>query len=462
MARTTDALAAPVGDREMASLMAALGPFEARPHIAVACSGGADSMALALLLHDWTRSVGGRLTALTVDHRLRPESGSEARQVAHWLGRRGIAHETLVRPDTPLTGNLQAAARRLRYDLLSSWCRERGVLHLALAHHREDQAETLLLRLARGSGVDGLAAMAPVSETAAVRLLRPLLAVPKARLAATLDAVGQAHVEDPSNENPAFGRVRLRGAAAVLAREGLTPERLAATATRMGRARVALDDATARLLARGAALFPEGYAVLDPPAFRDAPAEIALRGLARVLTAVSGAGYPPRLERMERLHEALCGPEGSLGGGRTLGGCRILPRRGRILVCREPSAADAVTRAAGRFVWDGRYRIEIAGDTGWTLRRLGRKGWSDIVADRPDLRRTHVPAPVRPSLPSFWHLDGVVSVPHLNYVRQRNGKELSLVREVTFAPSRPLTGAPFISGQSGSESLTLGDAQYVI
>ena len=460
MARAGEAQATPVGDREMAAHMAALSPFEARPHVAVACSGGADSLALTLLLQGWTQAMGGRLTALTVDHRLRPESGAEARQVAQWLGRRGIPHETLTRPDTPLKGNLQAAARRLRYALLSSWCRERGVLHLALAHHREDQAETFLLRLARGSGVDGLAAMAPVSETGDVRLLRPLLGVPRARLAATLEAAGQDHVEDPSNENPAFGRVRLRKAAALLAGEGLSAERLAATAARMGRARVALDMATARLLAHGAALYPEGYAVLDPPVFRDAPAEIALRGLVRVLTAVSGAAYPPRLERAARLHETLFGAEEGLGGGRTLGGCRILPYRGRVLVCREPRAADAVARAVGRFLWDGRFRVAIDGETDWTLRRLGQKGWAAVVADRPVLRETHVPPPVRPSLPSFWHLDGVVSVPHLNYVSRRYGKELSPVREVAYAPSRPLTGAAFISGQSDSESLTLGDALY--
>jgi tRNA(Ile)-lysidine synthase len=453
-----DAAAGSVGRAEFAALMTALGPFEAHPHIAVACSGGADSMALALLLHDWTRSVAGRLTALTVDHRLRPESGAEARQVADWLGRRGITHETLARPDAPSSGNLQAAARRMRYALLSSWCRGRGVLHLALAHHREDQAETLLLRLARGSGVDGLAAMAAVSESADVRLLRPLLTVERSRLAATLEAAGQPHVEDPSNENAAFRRVRLRHSAAVLAREGLTAGRLAATAARLGRARAALDDAAARLLAEAAALYPEGYALLDTAALRTAPAEIALRALARVVTAVSGSSYPPRFERTQNLYRALCASADGLAGGRTLGGCRILSYRGRAMVCRESGAADMAAGAAGRFLWDGRFRVVVDGDSGFELRRLGRKGWLDAVADRPSLRQTPVPAPVRPSLPSFWHLDVLVAVPHLNYVRQWNGKELSRVREVTFAPSRPLTSAPFISGQSDSESLTLGDA----
>lgn len=448
--------AEPLASGAFASLMAALRPFETRPSIAVACSGGADSMALALLLRDWTRAVGGSLAALTVDHRLRPESSAEAAQVAAWLRARGIAHVTLVRPDAPPAGNLQAAARRMRYRLMSDWCRDAGVLHLALAHHREDQAETLLLRLARGSGVDGLAAMAPLSELPEVRLLRPLLGVSRSRLAATLAAAGQDHVDDPSNENVAFGRVRLRRAAAVLDREGLSAERLAATVARLGRARTALEDATARLLACAAAIHDEGYATLEASELAAAPDEIALRALARIVATVSGNSYPPRHERLERLHQALCA--GGLDAGRTLGGCRILPRKGRILVCREPGAAAEVAAARARFTWDGRFRVVIDGDTGCELRRLGRKGWADLLADRPDLRKTHVPAAVRPSLPSFWHLDVVVSVPHLNYVRHRKADALAAVREVTFAPRRPLTGGPFISRQSGRESLTLGDA----
>lgn len=458
MACGAEAPVEPLGDGELASLLAALGPFEARPHIAVACSGGADSMALALLLRSWTQSAGGTLTALTVDHRLRPESGAEACRVAGWMRAMGIAHETLVRPDVPLSGNLQAAARRIRYALMSAWCREHGVLHLALAHHLEDQAETLLIRLARGSGVDGLAAMAPVSESPAVRLLRPLLRVPRARLAATLQAAGQAHVDDPSNENSAFRRVRLRRAEAVLAQEGLTAERLAATAARMGRARAALDEAVAGLLARGAVLFAEGYAVLDPAEFKAAPDEVALRGLARVLATVAGRDFPPRLERIERLYQALCGSGAALQAGRTLGGCRILPQGAGALVCREPGAAGQVTVAAGSFAWDGRFRVAIDGDTGCALRRLGRKGWADLVADRPDLRETRVPAAVRPSLPSFWYLDVVIAVPHLSYVRKGNDSRLSSVREVAFAPIRPLTGCRFVSGQSGREGLTLGVA----
>ena len=417
-------------------------------------------MALTLLLQDWVRSLGGKLTALTVDHGLRPESAAEASQVAGWLRHRKIDHVILTRPAGSFGGNLQAAARKARYALMSAWCADRRVLHLFLAHHLEDQAETVLLRLARGSGVDGLAAMAPVIETPDLRLLRPLLGVPRARLAATLAAAGQAHVEDPSNVNAAFGRVRLRRAAPLLDREGLTAARLGATARRMARARTALEAVTARLLADAATLYPEGYAVFGLAPFRTAPREVALRGLSRLLTVVAGVDYPPRFGRLERLMEQMLSDDG-FGGGRTLGGCRVLPRKGRLLICREPRAAsDVVPASGGEILWDGRFRLRIDGASRGEVRRLGRKGWTELVAKCPDLRSTTIPAAVRPSLPSLWYLDDVVSVPHFNYVRRGADADIDLpiVRETTFAPMRPLTGAGFVSGQSVSESLTLGVA----
>src|SRR3546814_569603 len=185
----------------------------------------------------------GSVIALIVDHRLRPDSAAEARTVAGWLAGRGIACRILTHEGGPPAGNLQSAARAMRYRLLAGWCAAAQVLHLALAHHREDQAETLLLRLARGSGVDGLAAMAPVVELPDLRLLRPLLDVPRGRLKATLDRLGQPFVEDPSNRNHAFSRVRLRVLSPTLAAEGLDTGRLYATARSTGRARDARGGA---------------------------------------------------------------------------------------------------------------------------------------------------------------------------------------------------------------------------
>jgi tRNA(Ile)-lysidine synthase len=350
--------AAPVDAAEFAALMAPLAPFEHRPRLAVAVSGGADSLALALLARDWTAASGGMLTALTVDHRLRAGSAAEAAQVAAWLGARAIAHCILRCEERPASGGVQAAARAARYRLLEGWCAGNGVLHLLVAHNREDQAETLLLRLARGSGLDGLAGMAAVAERTQCRLLRPLLTVPRARLEATLRAARQDWIEDPSNLDPAYARVRLRQGRRLLEEAGLGMERLAATAARLARARTALEAGVAALLARAALIHPAGFVRLDPAMLKAAPEELGLRALGAVLAMAGGALYPPRLERLERLYRQL--PDG-LGGGRTLGGCRLLPRQGRLLVCREPAAlASPVPAPPGAEIyWDGRFCLYL-------------------------------------------------------------------------------------------------------
>jgi len=426
--------ASPLGAAEFAALMARLGPYESRPRVAVAVSGGADSLALALLAQDWVRAAGGTLTALTVDHRLRPAAAAEAAQVAAWLGARGVDHAILRPDEPPAPKNLQAAARALRYRLLEEWCRRAGVLHLLVAHTLEDQAETLLLRLARGSGLEGLAGMAAVAEHAACRLLRPLLEVPHARLQASLRAAGQDWIEDPSNRDPAYARVRLRQAEAVLGEAGLDAARLAATAARLGRARAALEASVARLLARSALIHPAGFVRLDAAALKAAPEEVGLRALAALLALAGGAPYPPRLERLERLYRQL--PD-AIGAGRTLGGCRILPRQGRVLICREPEAvAPPVATVPGREVhWDGRFCLYLpaAAPAGLIFGALG--------AGR--LGAGGLPAAVRAGLPALRDDRSVAAVPALGYVREGFGAGWLAAATLSFRPSRPLSGAGF-------------------
>ena len=210
MAPNQNKTTGPLSVAEMDSLMAGLGPFEGEPHIAVAVSGGADSLALILLCKNWVDMRKGTVSALSVDHGLREGSTDEIKQLGKWLIARGIEHIALTwKGDKPLTG-LQAAARTARYNLLENWCRKHNVLHLLLGHHQDDQAETFLLRLAHDSGIDGLAGMADIIEKSHVRLLRPLLTTPKDRLCATLNAASQPWLEDPSNENEDFERVRIR------------------------------------------------------------------------------------------------------------------------------------------------------------------------------------------------------------------------------------------------------------
>jgi tRNA(Ile)-lysidine synthase len=423
-----DAAAAP----DFAALISAFAPFEPQPHLAVALSGGSDSMALTLLAHEWARARGGRVTALTVDHGLRAEAATEAAQVAAWCAARGIAHVVLTRRGAVPASGIQAYARAARYGLLETWCRDHFVLHLLLAHQREDQAETVAMRAARGSGLDGLAGMASIVERDAVRLLRPLLGVSRSVLRAYLRACGQTWIEDPSNSNAAFTRVRIRAALGPCPPQ---PERAVATA------RAAREDEMARHLARFVALDAVGFAVIDPLAVA-APATLASKALGAVLATVSGSEFPPRTERLGRLARALL--EAS-GPDRTLGGCLVLRRRGKILVCREPAAVAAPQPIVpGQAVrWDGRFQVALgaAAANGLMLGALG----ADALLIAREQRKTAalLPAAVRAALPAVRDSKGVVAVPSLGYFKDCRDDAEKAAYRVEFRPVRPLTGAGF-------------------
>jgi tRNA(Ile)-lysidine synthase len=410
----------PLDAAEFSALMAPFAPFETHPHLAVACSGGADSMALTLLADRWARGQGGAVTALIVDHALRPDSAREAAQTERWLEARGIAHQILKRTGPAPMGDVEAFARQARYRLFEEWCAASGVLHLLVAHHRDDQAETFLLRLARGSGLAGLAGMAPESARRNFRLLRPLLAVPRARLKATLAEFSQEFVEDPMNRDPVYARARIRAARDTLAAEGLTPERLAATAAHLARARAALDTLVADCLARAVALDPRGFARLDGAALRAAPEEAGLRALAALIACIGGGEFPPRLERLERLYREL--PDG-LAGGRTLGGCALVPDAkreggGPILVCREVAAMAPQEEAppGRRLFWDGRFLLTMPGDApaGMRLGGLGAEGAAALAAAGFD---AGLPALLRAGFPVLFDRQGLAAVPLLSWRR---------------------------------------------
>lgn len=425
---------------EFLAAMDRLGPFEPVPRIAVAVSGGADSLCLALLAHDWAQARGGAVLALTVDHRLRPGSADEAARVGHWLAVRGIEHRVLPWDGPKPAADVQAEARAARYRLLEAGCRDAGILHCLLGHHREDQAETLLLRLGRGSGVDGLSAMAMVQESFGLRWLRPLLDVPRARMAETLAAMGQDWVDDPSNANTAFARVRLRMLLPELAAEGLSPERLGATARRMGRVRAALEQAVAEVAARFVSAHPAGFALVEPRAFSHPPEEVSLRLLTRLLTSVGGAAYAPRQERTERLFASL--NEG-LSGPATLAGCRIAPFGGGILFSREAArmAPPIALSPGSEVMWDNRFRLRVADDApkGLVLGPLGVTGWRKVEAAFRPARLPAIPPPVRPTLPTLYVDDLISALPHVGY--NRTSAAGRALQWIVAAPSNPLTVA---------------------
>jgi tRNA(Ile)-lysidine synthase len=403
--------------------------------VAVAVSGGPDSMCLCLLTVAWARVRGGEVSALTVDHGLRPTSASEARQVGDWLSHRGVDHHVLTWTGAKPATGIQEAAREARYRLLGDWCRAAGVLHLLLAHHRDDQAETVALRQARGSGTDGLAGMAAVRELTGLRLLRPLLGVPKARLLGTLHALGQPWLEDPSNVAPGYARSRLR------LRDALDATRLARQAAEQGRLRAEKERRAASWLAAHARIDSAGFVILARDPLIEAPSDVRRRALRNSLRSIGGRDYPPREARLNRLLERL---RAGLGRGSTLGGCRILPWRDALLICREPQAIeDEVLLAPGAPVlWDSRFRLELRGKAPpLVVRALGGIGLRALRAwATPPTGRT-VPAPVRPGLPALWHGGELVAVPHLGVMEPTLARDAQV--NVRFSPAWPLAGAPF-------------------
>ena len=304
----------------------------------LAVSGGPDSTALMLAAAGWSRA--GRappLLVATVDHGLRPESRAEAAAVAKAAAGLDLPHAILTWRDRPSSPVSQEAARGARYALLVDHALAVGAARIATAHTFDDQVETILMRLADGSGLSGLAGMAPVTPRGPVAHLRPFLHLRKAALVATCRARGWAFTEDPTNRDPRFARPRWRALAASLAAEGLTPERLGRLGGRMRRADTALEAMAERVWAKIGGRVNESV-TLDFAALADEPDEIAIRVLMRAVRAAAPDTGHLRLERVESAHAALLAAR--LSGGllrRSLAGCVLsLDRAGRLAVAPEP------------------------------------------------------------------------------------------------------------------------------
>lgn len=319
--------------------------------LVIAASGGPDSTALLILAAGWAKRLRRppKLLAVTVDHGLRPQAAAEAAAVKRLARRLGVPHRTLRwRGTKPKTG-LQEAARLVRYRLLTQAAARAGYAHILSAHTLDDQAETVLFRLARGSGLTGLASMAtvsllPTSGGSETFLVRPLLHIPKARLIATLRTAGIAYSEDPSNIDPRFTRARLRMLMPALAREGLDASGLSRLAGRMRRAEAAIEFAVraARAALAPAAWPRRGPVVFDAAQFLELPAEVGLRLLGRAIAHTGDEG-PVELGKLEALYDAL---RRASRLRRTLAGALVTLAGNRLSIERAPARRTSANRRA--------------------------------------------------------------------------------------------------------------------
>lgn len=376
--------------------------FGATPpeRLAVAVSGGSDSLALLHILHDWSRAGGPGLCAVTVDHRLRPEAADEARAVAALCRGLGIAHDTLEWRDRDPRGNLADAARRARYALMADWAAARGIADIALGHTVDDQAETLLMRLARQAGVDGLAAMSARRRQDDVTFHRPALGLTRAALRADLARRGVAWIDDPGNDDDARRRTLARRALADLAPLGLDAEGLAQVAAHLAEARQTLGH-YASLEAARIADFPMGDVTLERAGFDALRPDIARRILQAALRWISGEGYGARGAAVDRALAAI-----RAGQALTLQGCILSAGDAHIRIGREP-AAVAATRCAPGQDWDGRWHLEGPAAPGMELRALGPEG----RALCPGWRETGLPRASIEASPSVWQDDRLIAAP---------------------------------------------------
>jgi tRNA(Ile)-lysidine synthase len=316
-------------------------------HVAVAVSGGSDSVALMHLVNRWALLRGLSVTALTVDHGLRPGSGDEAVQVAQWAAAIGLEHKLLSWTGPKPRTQIQAKARQARYDLMTDWCTQNGVSLLMTGHTMNDQAETVAMRLQRSGSPESISAIRPVLDWRGVKVYRPLLKLKRAELQNFLRGQGLGWLDDPSNENRAFERVRTR--------QSLVDTEIEPMALRADVAQGQIHEISREIkfLSQNLRAFSEGYLSLERTWLTKPDAVVPF--LHHVID-VMGGSVTERSER-ERLADWL---SKGVPGRKTLGGVIFSLRQRDILFIREPGrigfAAESVP-VDGSFVWDGRFVI---------------------------------------------------------------------------------------------------------
>ncbi|WP_241565174.1 tRNA lysidine(34) synthetase TilS [Paenirhodobacter populi] len=377
---------------ELTTIVAdALGPDTPR-RIGVAVSGGGDSTAL---LHALI-GAGFAVEAVTVDHGLRPESLTEAEDVGRVCATLSVPHTILRWPGTEAAGNLMDAARRARLRLIGAWARGQGIETVALGHTADDQAETFLMRLSREAGLEGLSGIRARFRAEGVLWVRPMLTVPRAALRDWLRERDVGWVDDPSNENDRFARVRARKALRALRPAGVTAERIGAVVGHLAAANAALDRLLGQWVAAhvtetgGELQVPEGdFAALDP--------ELRRRFVLDALIWIAGTDYGPRGAKLAAF---LAAPRDA-----TLHGCRIRFVRGRMVLSREARAVAGLV-AARDAVWDG-WQITGPVPGGARIAALEAGG----LAQCPDWRATGISRAGLVASPAVWMGETLLAAP---------------------------------------------------
>jgi tRNA(Ile)-lysidine synthase len=397
-------------------------------------------MALTLLLNEWIKRHGGSLTALTVDHGLREDSAHEAAKLAAWFKIEGIPHKILAWHKTEMPKSaFHQRAREARYALLCEACKTENITHLFLAHHADDQAETFLMRLNKGSGLAGLACMARARLMKGIRLVRPLLPARKIQLEATCKASLWPCFYDPSNDLARFERTRVRRMLQKLEKDGYGVDTLYDLARGAGKWRYKNEIQLHVWLKTHGRCDAYGVAFLSFPAWQALNQEKRLAVLSHTLLCVGGEDYPPHRHALARLHDAL---HASSFSGQTLSGCRIQKNAQDIILMREEALAPKeffLNALTHDITWDNRFRLSLLEktfDSRFCIRPLG--GMSRAALEKKQAYKVaQLHAPMRASLPGIFLKDDLISVP--DFIGENPQASVKAV----FFPKQPFLVAPF-------------------
>lgn len=335
---------------------------------ALGVSGGADSLALALILKDWADNRHKKIVTLTVNHGLRPTSLQEANYVADVMAKHNIEHHILTWKGSKPTSGIETIARLKRYELIENWCLSHKIKALFIAHHLYDQAETFLMRLQRGSGIDGLCGIASVSQLGKLQVLRPLLNVHPEKLKDYLRQKDITWVEDESNRCEDFLRVKARNFIPVLEEKlGIDAQRIANTMLVLRRSRDYLEEQTNKFIKSNVKFWDGAGVSLNLSALKDLHEEIFYRTLCVLLKDVGNKYYAPRSDDVQRLMDKLSCLEFK---GCTLGGCEFLLSRGKLWIVPEFKDKQV----------------------------LPKKAWDDFTQNFPKYKKIAIPHKMRLSL----------------------------------------------------------------
>jgi len=409
--------------------------------IAVAVSGGSDSMAALLLTREWAEKSGVSILALTVDHGLRAEAAEEARTVKQWTQALSIEHHILKWQGPYPQNGIQQAARDARYQLLLEECERLGASALILGHQQEDQLETFLMRLSKGSSLQGLGVMKPVRQQKGIFLLRPFLKISRKELRGYLRQKKQAWIDDPSNINPDFTRTRLGAVLKQLTDlPGADMAALEKSVFRLQRADQALHEATQEFLGKAVTLSPLGYATVCVENLLSVSDEIAIRALQQMFLYARPGAKRPMLSQLEDIHLRL---KETKTIATTAFNCQLLVRKGRLYICAEKGRGGfpkSVWVEDACIMWDKRFLItdhELGKKTDkqrqFSVEILGKSGVDQLIEAGAFEDDFTLPSVILRNLPGIWFGEELASMPLFSY----NSKTIGIARgrfEMVFSP----------------------------